>query len=422
MDANEVPFLTYQQVLENIEGKESHLLLGNGFNYGLGINTGYKAIFEKMLDGNHGIYKNVEEIVIECNYDLELFIEKLEKDIKEDNIFLKKYINNKVKMDFMQATHEIVKSEIKNVYAEKNEGIYILLKQFSNYFTLNYDSFLYLLLLNYKSVDDDIDGITVAIQPTLKFVEDDLNVQHNNIYDEISKIRNGSLTIAPDQENNPTNAPIDRVTKGTFVAIINQYSKSNNKNWKTKDIEQVVKHILKKEKQNQVLEAVDDGAQYRLFKDEVEFVFDIESKTQNLYFLHGAFHIYQDGKSIKKITQQSDKALYDRLESILNNEEQAIVCVFQSENKLEAIQKNEYLKKCYDKLSELSGNIVVLGSALSDNDNHIFDQINKSKIENVFISTRKLTEKVVENAKSKFPEKTIVFFNTDTISYEEEFN
>src|SRR5690606_42081370 len=89
------------------------------------------------------------------------------------------------------------------------------------------------------------------------------------------------------------------------------------------EIEQVVKHILKEEKQNQVLEAVDDGAQYRLFRDEEEFVFDIESKTQNLFFLHGAFHIYQDGKSIKKITQQSDKALYDRLESILNNEERS---------------------------------------------------------------------------------------------------
>lgn len=172
-------------------------------------------------------------------------------------------------------------------------------------------------------------------------------IYHNSIYDEIKKIRNGSLTISPDTVNNPTNTPIDRVTKGTFVAIINQYSKSNNKNWKTKEIEQVVKHILKEEKQNQVLEAVDDGAQYRLFRDEEEFVFDIESKTQNLFFLHGAFHIYQDGKSIKKITQQSDKALYDRLESILNNEEQEIVCVFQSANKLEAIQENEYLKKCY---------------------------------------------------------------------------
>ena len=47
----------------------------------------------------------------------------------------------------MKAAHEIVKSKIKNIYAEKNEGIHILLKNFANYFTLNYDSFLYLDIL-----------------------------------------------------------------------------------------------------------------------------------------------------------------------------------------------------------------------------------------------------------------------------------
>ena len=33
---------------------------------------------------------------------------------------------------------------------KKNEGIYLLLREFTNYFTLNYDSFLYMLLLKYK--------------------------------------------------------------------------------------------------------------------------------------------------------------------------------------------------------------------------------------------------------------------------------
>ena len=55
----------------------------------------------------------------------------------------------------MQATHEIVKEEIKNVYAEKNDGVFILLKEFTNYFTLNYDSLLYLLLLKYKPSENN---------------------------------------------------------------------------------------------------------------------------------------------------------------------------------------------------------------------------------------------------------------------------
>jgi hypothetical protein len=416
MEIGGVKLLSYEEVLQMIEGQENHLLLGNGFNYGLGVNTGYPSIFEKMLKGNYGIYKDAESLVKECDYDLELFIAELEKDINEENVFLRKYINNKVKMDFMQATHEIVKSEIKNVYAEKNEGIYILLKQFSNYFTLNYDSFIYLLLLNYKAAGE-LEKNSIAIQPTLNFIQDDLNTWHNSIYDEIMKIRNGLLTIAPDTENNPTNAPIDKVTKGTFVAIINQYSKSNSKSWKTKEIEKVVNHILEEEKRNQVLERVNDGAQLSLFQGKEEFVFDIDSEMQNLFFLHGAFHIYKDGKKIKKITQQSDKALYDRLESILNHEEQEIVCVFQSENKLDVIKRNEYLTKCYDKLEKLTGNLVILGSALSGNDTHIFEQVNKSRVENVFVSSIKFDEKLVEKVRGIFPQKNIFIFDVNTISY-----
>ncbi|HTN38238.1 MAG TPA: DUF4917 family protein [Arachidicoccus sp.] len=416
MEIDGVSLLSYQEVLEIIEGQENHLLLGNGFNRGLGIDTSYSSIFQKMIENNHGIYKDVANLVKVCDFDLEKFIGELEKDIEPENIFLRKYINNKVKMDFMQATHEIVKSEIKNIYAEKNDGVFILLKQFTNYFTLNYDSFLYLLLLNYKSLDTGL-NTAFSLQPSLKFVQEDLNIRHNEVYNEIKQIRNGSLSITINPDINPTKTPIDKVTKSTFTTIIKQYAKSNQKKWKTKIILQVVNFILEEEKKNQVLKNVDDGAQLKLFQGAKEFVFDLNSRTQNLFFLHGAFHIYKDGESIKKITQQADKALYDRLESILNNEEQEIVCVFQSEDKLDAIKKNEYLQKCYNELSGLSGNFVILGSALSDNDNHIFEQVNRSKIENVFISATSFTEEKVKVAKRKFTEKKIYFFDVNTITY-----
>lgn len=418
MEIDGVSLLSYQEVLETIEGQENHLLLGNGFNKGLGIDTSYSAIFQKMIENNHGIFKDVANLVKECDFDLEKFIGELENDIEPENIFLRKYINNKIKMDFMQATHEIVKSEIKNIYAEKNDGVFILLKQFTNYFTLNYDSFLYLLLLNYKSLDTSL-NTSFSLQPSLKFVQEDLNIRHNEVYNEIKQIRNGSLSITIDPDINPTKTPIDKVTKSTFTTIIKQYAKSNQKKWKTKIISQVVTFILEEEKKNQVLKNVDDGAQLELFQGGKEFVFDLDSNTQNLFFLHGAFHIYKDGKSIKKITQQTDNALYDRLESILNNDEQEIVCVFQSENKLEAIKQNKYLEKCYEKLLVLSGNFVILGSALSDNDNHLFGQINKSNIKNVYISSMSLTADKVKVAKSKFPDKHIAFFDVNTITYKQ---
>ena len=108
---------------------------------------------------------------------------------------------------------------------------------------------------------------------------------------------------------------------------------------------------------------------------------------QNLFFLHGAFHIYCRDKSIYKITQKQDKALYKRLEEIINNENEDIVCIFQNEGKEKEIESNEYLKNAHIKLSELEGAIVIIGSSLADNDAHIFKRINENKnIKTIYIS------------------------------------
>ena len=140
--------ITYNELLEVIANKENHLLIANGLNRGLSVNTSYSAIFEKMVE-NNDIYKDAQSLFNHSGYDLEVFLGKLEANII-DSPFLQKYIKNNIKLDFMCATHDIVKSKIKNIYLEKNEGIFLLLKNFTTYFTLNYDSFLQLLLLKYK--------------------------------------------------------------------------------------------------------------------------------------------------------------------------------------------------------------------------------------------------------------------------------
>lgn len=415
----EVKLLKYQEVLKELENKECHLLLGNGFNRALGVNTSYSAIFQKMLQNDLEIYKDSEELVNKCDYDLEKFIGELIKDIDGSNIFLKKYVANKVKKDFMKATHEIVKDGIKNVYAKKNEGVYILFKHFQNYFTLNYDSFLYLLLLNFK-LETDEKELTIAFQLSLKFIEEDMNEDQNDIYTEIKKARKeGTVSIKFENNSNSTVQNLSELTKKNFISEIEIYSKSNNKNWKTSDIKRVVKSLLEEEKKNKILNKVDDGSKpLTLFDGTKEFVFDLNKETQNLFFLHGAFHIYKDGKEEKKITQSSDKALYDKLEQILNDDEKDIVCVFQSENKIEAINRSEYLKKSLQKLSILSGTLVIIGSSLDDNDSHIFDQIKSSKIDTVYISTRKGSKiKNYDKAKKLFTTKKVLFFDAESISY-----
>lgn len=415
--------ITYKELLERIEGQQNHLLIANGFNRGLGVNTSYHAIFDKMID-NNDIYKEAQSSFVECGYDLEVFLGKLEASII-GNTFLQKYIKNNIKLDFMRATHDIVKSKIKNIYSEKNEGIFILLKNFSTYFTLNYDSFLYLLLLKYKPSEDNANN-AIALEPTLNFIEDDCDIKANNIYTEIKKARQeGVLKITINNDNDIFEKSLGKLPKTHFVTEVKAYSKSNKKGWKDKDIKRVVEFILKEEMKNQVLQKVDDGSrQLGLFDGQPQYIFE-DRETQNLFFLHGAFHIYRDGQLYKKITQQTDKALYDRLEDILNNDNQEIVCVFQHDNKIDVIDNNKYLSNCLNKLERLSGNVVIIGSSLADNDNHIFSRINNSQIDTVYVSAIEREEDIIQDkARIMFPSKNICIFNAETISYElhEELN
>lgn len=415
---NKNTILNYKEVIESIKSQENHLLIANGFNYGLGVNTGYEAIFKKMAENNRDIYNDALKMVKDCGFDLESFIGKLEDDINQDNTFLMKYVSNKVKLDFMKATHEIVKAEIKNIYAEKNEGVFLLLKHFTNYFTLNYDSFLYLLLLKYKPIDNSKKN-TVVLQPTLKFIENDLDEKQDNIYSEIKTARkNGKLRLNFSSTDSTLEKDFSKLTKVHFTEEVKEYSKSYKKGWKTKDINKVVKSIFEEENSNEFLAKIDDGSKQQSLFGEYEFVYDANSDTQNLFFLHGAFHIYKDGKSFKKITQQSDKALYEKLEEVLNNEEQEVVCVFQNINKTDTINGNDYLKNCFEKLELLSGNLVIIGSSLSDNDDHIFAKISNSKIDTIYISAFGDKEGIIKKAKEKFPEKNIYLFDAETISYE----
>jgi len=281
--------LTYQEVLERIKDQDNHLLIANGFNYGLGVKTGYRDIFKKMTKNNKEIYNDALEMIENCGFDLEYFIGKLEGDISQENVFLKKYVSNKVKLDFMQATHEIVKAEIKNIYAEKNDGIFILLKEFTNYFSLNYDSFLYLLLLKYKPIENEKKNV-IALQASLKFIEEDLDTQQNNIYTEIKNARaNGTLRLNFGGEGNSLEKDCRILTKTHFVAEVKEYSKTFKKGWQPKDIDRVVKTIFQEEKSKEFLNKIDDGSKQLTLFDTSEFVFDVNSITQNLFMVHFIF-------------------------------------------------------------------------------------------------------------------------------------
>lgn len=402
--------ITYTALLDNfnMEKEEKHLLLANGFNYSLGVNTGYKNIFNKMK----GKYSGYDELNVEDNFDIEHIIGKLKKQIHNDSPHkesLDCFINNKVKSGFMKSAYEIAKDGIKNIYQDKNYGVGILFKNFTNFFTLNYDPFLYLLLMKYKKAKTDT---ILSFQNTLEFKQSDLNKLDNNLYQEIKNIYwTHSKELVNEKGDKIINKPLSQLSKTDFEKQLNEILKTKNKKFK----KEYVTTLYEELKEDEISLNINDGFIGDLFN--IKPV--ISNYIQNVFFLHGSFHIYKDKKSIYKITKSQDKALYNRLDEILGEEDKDIVSVFTNDNKISEIEKNEYLLKGIEKLKNLDGSLVIIGSSLDENDKHIFNALNQSPLTKIFFaSNEKDKTEHYSRLTELFPNKKIVLFDRDTVTYE----
>lgn len=409
MPDKEPRLISYTDVLQELEKSKpnNHLLLGNGFNLSLGIKTDYKSILDQMKENNKEY-----ESVITGNFDLEEFIGACKSQIIEaDNPyfdFMKRYIQNKIKLDFMKAVTEIVSKEMKNIAQVEKEEIYLLLKQFNSYFTLNYDPFLYQLLMSYKK--DDKKEVLI-FENTLPFIKEQMENSTQAILKEIENgYKSGILTINMGVAE--TQLELSNLNKSDFEKEMKLYFGTRVSK---KELKKVIDHFWKNKDltEKREIETIVDG--FGLFGKEIIFK---NPQTQNLIFLHGAFHIYQRGKVIYKITQQSEKALYQKIEEVVEGADENIICVFSDTNKEIEIAQNEYLRNGLNKLSDIEGTLLIIGSSLADNDAHIFEKVNQSKIQRIFIaSCDKDKAKDFKNANKFWSGKEIILFDRDTVSY-----
>ena len=411
----DIKIITYSEILRELElssqsSQCSNLLLGNGFNASLGIATDYKSIFKKMIEED-SIYEEIRLTMEEQGYNLEKLIGLLERCVKENsdfngslNRFLKSYTSNKVKLDFMKAGSSIVREEVKKIYQDNNRNTYLLFKYFSNYFTLNYDTFLYLILMKFKESE----------LPSPQSLD-----KTSEIRTEIKRFWESGKIITQVDNEEMLDTDLNRLTKATFESIIKMYANRNQKNWKHKNIKRACDSLWEERNSNLIntmndrLE-VKDGFRGELFQS------NDHDGSQNIFFLHGSFHIYEDNRNIKKIIQKQDRTVYNRLEEIIHADEKNVICIFanESRDKMKQIQTNQYLNKCLEKLSDLSGNLVILGASLDENDKHIFDAVNSSEICRLYISTSNRSKcKTFQKAKRFFPMKKIILFDYKTISY-----
>lgn len=112
-----------------------------------------------------------------------------------------------------------------------------------------------------------------------------------------------------------------------------------------------------------------------------------QSHDQNMWFLHGALHIFDAGIEIQKYTWlNTGVRLIDQIRNALNkNYFPLFVSEGTSAEKYERIRHNDYLAKAYRSFSSIQGALFIYGHSLAENDDHYLRCINKGKLSQLYV-------------------------------------
>jgi len=98
---------------------------------------------------------------------------------------------------------------------------------------------------------------------------------------------------------------------------------------------------------------------------------------QNIHYLHGALHLFDDGIEIEKEAYDGFNYLLHCVEERMKNEDYPVfVTAGSGDDKLAQIAHNKYLEHCYRKLCSLEGSLVVFGFNFGPYDEHIIEALN----------------------------------------------
>lgn len=155
--------------------------------------------------------------------------------------------------------------------------------------------------------------------------------------------------------------------------------------------------------------------------------FGNDGSPQAIYHLHGALHIFdKKNKIIKNTYSRTDIALK---EQTLQNLKEDIYPIFVSEGTSEQkhtkIIHNAYLNHCYKSLGTIGGtrdpsNLIVFGTLLKTNDEHIREIILSNKIKNIYFGISKEEDKtLLEDFKKQLSEakvpKQVFYYDYRTV-------
>ncbi|MGE4489049.1 MAG: DUF4917 family protein, partial [Kiritimatiellales bacterium] len=113
-----------------------------------------------------------------------------------------------------------------------------------------------------------------------------------------------------------------------------------------------------------------------------------DSTTQNIFYIHGALHVFDAGAELQKYTwSNTGIALVDQIrESLANNCYPIYVSEGTSDEKMQRIMHSAYLSRAIRSMIQVTGSLFVYGHSLADNDQHILRLIERGKVTRLFIS------------------------------------
>lgn len=114
-----------------------------------------------------------------------------------------------------------------------------------------------------------------------------------------------------------------------------------------------------------------------------------QERKQRLYYIHGAMHIFSDGRNIEKLSYAKTRIpLADQVKQYIDLDRYPVfISEGTSSHKLGRIKKNGYLSRTFSSMKNIKGSIFIFGHSIRDEDDHVFNFMNdNAKIENVFIS------------------------------------
>ena len=145
---------------------------------------------------------------------------------------------------------------------------------------------------------------------------------------------------------------------------------------------------------------------------------------QNVYFLHGALHIFDAGSSLKKFTWvNTGVRLIEQIRAaLLVNMYPLIVAEGTSEQKMERINHSNFLSRAYRSFANIKGTVIVFGHSMSESDEHILKLLQNGKVTNLWVgiygdtgspANKKVIDRalLIATARSKRPALEVGFFD-----------